>query len=126
MTRRLASVGDRFTANFIDGIASFAIGAACYCVALEVGGPLQLAVWAWLAYLLLCDALPGGHSIGKRCTGIAVVQVRTERPCTWWRSVLRRIPLLLLGVLDAVSIAAPARRRLGDYVAGTKVVDAVR
>ena len=95
-------------------------------MARQVGGPLQLAVWAWLAYLLLCDALPGGRSIGKRCTGIAVVQVGTERPCTWWRSFVRRIPLLLLGVLDAVFIAGPARRRLGDYLAGTQVVDAVR
>ena len=126
MTGRLASVGDRFTANFIDGIASFAIGAACYCVARATGAPLQLAIWAWLAYLLMCDALPGGRSLGKRCTGIAVVQVGTERPCTWWRSMLRRIPLLLLGVLDAAFIAGPARRRLGDYVAGTKVVDLAR
>ena len=126
MTRRLASVGDRFTANFIDGIASLAIGAACYCIARATGGPLQLAVWAWLAYLLLCDALPGGRSIGKRFAGIAVVQVKTERPCSWWRAILRRIPLLLLGVVDTIFIAGPARRRLGDYLAGTKVVDAVR
>ena len=107
MTGRLASVGDRFTANFIDGIASFAIGAACYGVARATGAPLQLAIWAWLAYLLMCDALPCGRSLGKRCAGIAVAQVGTERPCTWWRSMLRRIPLLLPGVLDAAFIAGP-------------------
>ena len=126
MTPQLASVGSRFTANFIDGVVSVAVGVACFQAAKATGAPLSLAVWGWFAYLLLCDALPGSRSIGKRLAGIAVVRMTTAQPCSWWRAIVRRVPMYPLGVLDIVFITGPARRRLGDYLAGTQVVNAAR
>ena len=126
MSLHLASVGSRFSANFIDGVVSLLVGVACFQAAKATGAPLALAVWGWFAYLLLCDALPGSRSVGKRLMGIAVVRVTTERPCSWWRAIVRRVPMYPLGILDIVFITGPARRRLGDYLAGTRVVNAAR
>ena len=79
----------------------------------------------WLLYLLVCDALPGGQSLGKRFTKLSVVHVETEEPCRYWQSVVRNFPILVLGVIDALFIVGKQRRRLGDFLAKTKVVKAV-
>ena len=124
MPRPLASVGERFTAQFIDGLIAFAFGAAFYYSAKALDWPLELAFVGWLIYLLACDGLPGGQSLGKRITKSSVVNVDTEEPCSYWRSALRNFPILVLGVIDAAFIVGKQRRRLGDYIAGTKVVKA--
>lgn len=122
MSQPLASIGDRFTGQFVDGLIAIAFGAAVYYVAKSLGLPVAPAVVAWLAYLLLCDGLPGGQSIGKRLTHSSVVHVYSGLPCTYWRSIVRNLSLLVLGVLDALFILGAQRRRLGDHLAGTKVV----
>lgn len=124
MPRPLASIGDRFTAQFIDGLIAFAIGAAFYYSAKALGWPLELAFVGWLIYLLICDGLPGGQSLGKKVTKSSVVHVDTEQPCSYWQSALRNFPILVLGFIDAIFIAGKQRRRLGDRLAGTKVVKA--
>ncbi len=126
MPRPLASIGDRFTAQFIDGLAAFAVGAVFYYSAKALGWPLELAFVGWLLYLLACDGLPGGQSLGKRITKSSVVHVETEQPCTYWRSTLRNFSLMILGAIDVVFIVGKSRRRLGDYLARTKVVKADR
>lgn len=121
----LASRGSRLVAYVID-----------YLVALV---PLLMAIslmerfsffkdfddsfwWVFvLAYLLLADALPGG-SIGKRLMRIHVVELQTGRPCGVWRSLLRNT-LRLLYVVDWLFILGDTRRRLGDLLAGTIVVN---
>lgn len=120
--KTLASIGDRFTAQFIDGLIAFAAGAAFYYSAKALAWPLELTFLGWLLYLLICDGLPGGQSLGKRITKSSVVHVDTERPCTFWRSALRNCPILILGVIDAVFMIGKQRRRLGGYLAKTKVV----
>lgn len=122
MARPLASIGDRFTAQFIDGLVALAVGAAFYYFARVLAWPLELVFIGWLAYLLVCDGLPGGQSLGKRFTGSAVVHVRTEQPGTYWQSLVRNTSMLALGVVDAAFIVSKQRRRFGDYVARTKVV----
>ena len=122
MPKPLASIGDRFTAQFIDGLIAFAFGAAFYYSAKALQWPLELAFLGWLLYLLACDGLPGGQSIGKRVTKSSVVHIRTEQPCTYWQSLLRNFPILVLGVIDAAFIMGKQRRRLGDHLAKTKVV----
>ena len=126
MPRPLASIGDRFTAQFIDGFVAIAVGAAIFCAARTFGWPLGSAIFGWIAYTLARDALPGGRSVGKRLTGISVVHVGSERPCTVARSIARNMPMLVLGVVDAAFIVGRQRRRLGDFLAGTKVVDVAR
>lgn len=121
MSKPLARVGQRFTAQFIDDLVALAIGAGLYVTFKALALPLDLAIVGALVYLLLCDGLPGGRSLGKRLTGIAVVQVETGEPCGYWRSFARN-SAMVLGVLDAALIAGRQRRRLGDYIGGTKVI----
>lgn len=122
MNRQLASVGDRFTAQFLDGLVALAAGAAMYFGAKAVDLPLEFTLLAWLLYLLLCDGLPGGQSIGKRFTKSSVVHVETGRPCSYMQSCVRNVCLIVLGVFDCVFIVGQQRRRLGDFLARTKVV----
>lgn len=122
MSFQLASIGDRFTAQFLDGLVAFAVGAAMYFGAKAVDLPLELAFLAWFLYLLLCDGLPGGQSIGKRFTRSSVVHVDTGKPCSYVQSCIRNVCLIVLGVFDCVFIAGKQRRRLGDFLARTRVV----
>lgn len=119
---QLASIGDRFTAQFLDGLVALAVGAAVYFVADVVGLPLELAFLAWFLYLLLCDGLPGGQSIGKKFTKSSVVHMETGQPCSYMQSVARNFCLLVLGFVDCVFIVGKQRRRLGDFLARTRVV----
>jgi uncharacterized RDD family membrane protein YckC len=73
-------------------------------------------------YLLLADALPGGQSVGKRALDIAVIDQNTRQPCTFGQSFLRNIPLMVLGMIDALFIFGRTHQRLGDRVAKTMVV----
>ncbi len=122
MNFQLASIGDRFTAQFLDGLVALAVGAAMYFVADVIGLPLELAFLAWFLYLLLCDGLPGGQSIGKKFTKSSVVHFETGQPCSYMQSVARNFCLLVLGFVDWVFIVGKQRRRLGDFLARTRVV----
>lgn len=122
MSFQLASIGDRFTAQFLDGIVALAVGAAMYFGADVLGLPLELAFLAWFLYLLLCDGLPGGQSIGKKFTKSSVVHVETGQPCSYLQSCVRNVCLIILGILDWAFIVGKQRRRLGDFLAKTRVV----
>jgi uncharacterized RDD family membrane protein YckC len=121
MNRSLAKIGQRFTAQFIDGLIAFALGAATYYALKLFELPLEYALVTWFAYLMLCDGLPSGQSIGKRLCNIAVVHITTEQPCTYLQSFGRNITMIL-GVFDAMFIAGKSKRRLGDYLGRTKVI----
>ena len=116
MPKPLASIGDRLTAQSIDGMAAISIGAGLFYLAKVFGWQLELAILGWLAYLILCDAMPRGQNIGKRPIRIAVVHVDTEQPCTIWRSIARNVSMITLGIVDAVFIVGKQRRRLGNFL----------
>jgi uncharacterized RDD family membrane protein YckC len=121
MGKPLASIGQRFTSQFLDDLIAIAVGVVFYLAAKAVGLPLELALLGFFLYVLLCDALPGGQSVGKRFTRTSVVHATTEQPCRYWQSLVRN-SAMLLGVVDAVFILGKQRRRLGDYLGRTKVV----
>jgi len=121
MSKPLARIGQRFTAQFLDDMVALAVGGAVYLVAAALALPLGLAIFGFFLYLLLCDGLPGGQSLGKRFAKTAVVHVTTEKPCSYWQSCVRNLAMVL-GVIDAVLIVGKQRRRLGDYLGRTKVV----
>ena len=77
--------------------------------------------------LLFRDALFGGTSPGKRIVGLRVIHPGSERAPRMSASVLRNISLLLFGVGWIVEYFAvnldEQRRRLGDRLADTRVVD---
>jgi uncharacterized RDD family membrane protein YckC len=126
MNRPLASLSQRFNAQFVDGLAALVLAVLAYQATKVLDLPVWLAVIACLLYLLLCDGFPKGQSLGKRLTKIAVVDVHTGLPCKYWQSVLRKLPCMMLGILDVIFIFGKERRRLGDLLASTKVVTALQ
>lgn len=81
-----------------------------------------------MIYIVFRDGLFSGQSIGKKVMGIRVVHT-DGRPISFvdssFRNVLFLIPYLLpLGlVIETVALfRSPERRRLGDRIAGTRVV----
>ena len=121
MNKPLAPIGKRFTSQFLDDLVAIAVGVTFYFTAKAAALPLELALLGFVSYVLLCDGLPGEQSLGKRLTGTAVVDATTGEPCRYWQSLVRNLAMFL-GVIDAVFILGRQRRRLGDYIAGTQVV----
>ncbi|WP_017906811.1 RDD family protein [Pseudomonas asplenii] len=76
-----------------------------------------------LGYFLLGDALPNGQTLGKRLMGISVVGFPVNTRCTVFQSFLRNVPKVLFSVLDALFVLFGLRRRLGDMLAMTMVVN---
>jgi uncharacterized RDD family membrane protein YckC len=121
MSKPLASIGQRFTSQFLDDLVAIAVGVVFYLGAKALGLPLELAILGFFLYVFFCDGLPGGQSVGKRFTRTSVVHATTEEPCRYWQSLVRNMAMLL-GVVDAIFIVGKQRRRLGDYLGRTKVV----
>ncbi len=119
---QLATLGDRLLARFIDIMIACAIAALAFLAARALGAPEMIALPAALVYMLFCDGISGGQSLGKKLLRIAVLQKNSGNPGRLWQSVGRNIPLIVLGIIDWVFILGESRRRLGDYLANTEVV----
>ena len=78
-------------------------------------------VFAFL-YILLSDGFAGGQSYGKRIVNTEVVDATSGEPCTFGKSFLRNLLLMLLGLIDWVFIFGEKRQRLGDKAANTIVI----
>ena len=119
-----ASLGQRWFGQFIDAIVSIA---PMFIVGLTLPKSDTLITAGFLfaiIYLVFCDGLPDGRSVGKRVAGTAVVDARTGQPCGYGRSALRNLSLLVLGAIDALFILQKSRQRLGDLLASTIVIEA--
>lgn len=124
MMASLASRGARLGARLIDFFVTDAIILVSFLLG-WVAVPLGIfGVFVTIAYVVFADGLPRGQSVGKRVLGIAVVDRHTKRPCSYGESLIRNIPLLLLGIFDWLFIFSPTRQRVGDLVASTVVVRA--
>lgn len=133
----LASPLKRLYAIAIDvSIAHIIVVAGEYSLRFLIGPLLPPGDWSSLAktlimilwlipylYLVFGDALPGGQTLGKRVMKIAVVTFPFEKKCTLLKAALRNVPKLVLGVVDWVFMFFGHRRRLGDMIAGTIVVN---
>ena len=96
---------------------------------------------AGLAYLLICDGLFSGQSLGKKLIGLKVISLDTKKPCTLRESILRNSPLavgylfykiLWIGWIFVAITAAfefimllgsKNKMRLGDELAKTVVIE---
>ncbi len=77
-----------------------------------------------LAYRLLADGIMRGQGIGKRRMGIHVVAVSTGKPCVLGQSMVRALPIFIpfIGLVDVFLLLVNKRRRLGDFLARTEVL----
>ena len=130
----LASLGDRFVAHFIDYII-FVLGLILAVAIISIatnndtlagnnilGVVGRLLLFPVFFYRLCADGLEGGQSYGKRLMKICVIDATSGKPCTFVKSLIRQIPSLLLGIIDAVFIFSQSRQRLGDTISSSIVV----
>jgi len=128
-----ASVGQRFKAQFCDQLVSLGLAILVYNfftnIGLEkdlnIGLEKEVAVFwgiiAFIAYMLLSDGLPNGQSLGKKLTRTSCIEASTGIPCSFGRSFGRNI-FLFLGFIDWIFLVGAEKKRLGDYVAKTRVI----
>ena len=120
----LASLGSRLGAQLIDSLIAALLLVIFMSIANIEMLSLAAGIAAFLGYKLLSDALPNGQSIGKMALNIAVVDKKTNKPCTISKSLFRNITLVFLGFIDWLFIFGRNRQRLGDMIAGTVVISA--
>jgi len=129
-----AGAGSRFLAVLLDALITTAIASTVSGVvrALTTGG-IATAVFLTLSFLLTWswhvwfETRGHGRTPGKRALSLRVVDAR-GLPVSLYQSLARNIVRVIdfapafYGVGAAVSLFDPARRRLGDIVAGTLVI----
>ena len=125
----------RLIGKAVDMIIAIGVASVLY-----PAGPL-----AAFLYILVCDGLHNGQSIGKRLTGIYVMSTVSQKPATFKDSIMRNFPIALTllfllislwGWILWVIIGLPVlvieiylmktvenQERLGDTVADTRVCE---
>lgn len=83
--------------------------------------------WALLsaAYITLRDGFFKGRSLGKKVLGLQVIKIKTGKPCSYIDSILRNILIVIpfCGLIDLMwTYVDHNGRRIGDYIAGTRVM----
>jgi uncharacterized RDD family membrane protein YckC len=138
---RPAGVGPRIGAAALDGVLGLVFmvpGLLALLAGFDAGGSddgellFAAGAIAAVAYGLVKDGLPVGQSLGKRATGLMVVHLDSNRPCSIGQSAVRTLVLLFSNVVPVLGwlvepifvIATADRRRLGDRAAGTQVIRA--
>ncbi|MGQ9705609.1 MAG: GYF domain-containing protein [bacterium] len=80
----------------------------------------------FLFYLLFRDGFTSNGSIGKKISGIILIQRKNRRPCGIVRSFLRNIIWLIppFNIIDLLIVfLSRGGRRIGDAIAGTEIIE---
>ena len=106
-----------------DEPAIWHLRAGCYILDSLICIPLIIIPFGGIIYTLFRDCLANGQSFGKRAGDVRVVDETTGAPCTAGQSFLRNL-FIFLPIVNIVDICLLifSGNRLGDRVAGTKVV----
>lgn len=121
----LASLDKRLIGQFLDGLITYAVFFLVYysfAGILDDITTIYMSIGFSLSYFLFSDSLPGGQSLGKIITKTKVIKKGTNKACSTLQSFFRNITFPL-GIIDWISIFFPSRRRLGDHIASTEVVN---
>jgi uncharacterized RDD family membrane protein YckC len=118
-------------------IAPFGKRSAAFLVDAALGYGSAIVLWIvfhnWLfvvglLYMLLKDGV-GGRSLGKLVFGLQTVDLNTGNACNIPQSASRNLPLALVVFCPVELIVAamsPESFRIGDYLAGTIVIETAR
>ena len=122
----LAPMGKRFSAIFIDGAFAFLVGYSLMMLTsslITTDGllPLLLMYGFIIIYGFFADGMFDGQSVGKKLMKLRVVGFETDEPGSYMQSFLRNITGFLW-IFDYVPLLKGDKRRVGDYLAKTKVV----
>ena len=121
----LAPLVARFCAKLLDSVISWLL---FFIPSILVGHNSEfrssivlMGIVAFLIFILFKDSLPNGQSPGKSFMGIKVINEISGNPCSPSESFFRNLALLL-GIIDWAFILGERKKRLGDFIAGTIVI----
>ena len=125
---KLATPTKRLIAKILDLVIYSALFALFYLVGLLFNVPLQGVIFLTgylisTLYFLLADGLPNGQSLGKRIVRIKTISLNKAEPCSYFQSFLRNLFLAFLNIIDFIFIFGKRKRRLGDLIANTIVIN---
>lgn len=128
---------------FVNRLVAKAIDLSIVMIAASVaypGGPV-----AAFLYILVCDGLRNGQSVGKKIVGIYVINTETEKPANFRDSIIRNSPIALIVLFLLIPIwgwilwfviglpvlatemylmkSVENQKRLGDTMADTRVLE---
>ncbi|RON49369.1 hypothetical protein BK666_07275 [Pseudomonas frederiksbergensis] len=124
--RGLAAPARRLAAQTIDSAISFflmvVIGGLLSFISLHsIASLLGMIVGG--GYFLFSDGMGEGQSIGKKVMKISVVDESTISGCSYLQSFVRNFLKFFLLFLDWIFVFFGDRKRLGDMIASTVVVN---
>lgn len=135
---RLASLGERIAAFFIDFIAFVSIYACGFFLVLRLAQPdladipevvyfFFLPFALYILYHFLSESLWSGQTLGKKLLSLRVLRIDGEEPTNADHLIraIFQLPdnLLSLGVASVVLISGTEKsQRLGDMIANTTVI----
>ena len=115
----------RFGSLLVDGLVTYLLLKLIFTfVELPAGSDYFLIATSIFSVLFLFkDTLFLNRSIGKRLLGIRITSVKTGEPPAFWRVIVRNLTLAItfLNIIEFVFALFKPQRRIGDYVAGTRV-----
>ncbi|MDW3195265.1 MAG: hypothetical protein R8G66_23015 [Cytophagales bacterium] len=80
------------------------------------------AFWPLTVLVFFNKDIVSGRSIAKRKLGFAIVKNNSEEPATQFQCFIRNITSILWP-LEALLAFGGAEQRIGDFIAGTKVIE---
>jgi uncharacterized RDD family membrane protein YckC len=78
--------------------------------------------WPMVVIVMFNKDIVGGRSIAKRKSGFAIVKYRTAEPASQLQCFIRNVTCLIWPI-EALLAFGGAEQRIGDFIAGTKVVE---
>lgn len=125
--------GPRFATMFIDYmIVFFGLGMVCFVILLSLDlnsdidklgnleGYLKWMMIALLALWLSKDVF-GGQSLAKRAVKVQILRQNSERAVDPFQTILRNLTTLFLAPIEFIWGMVNTERRLGDFIAGTRL-----
>ena len=90
----------RYVARLVGKSADLIVGMCLWQI------PGAAGVLACLFYIFMCDAFPGGRSLGKRLTGLKVVRLDRE-PMDYHASMIRNLTAVFPFLIYLVPVVGP-------------------
>ncbi|MEL6649183.1 MAG: RDD family protein [Bacteroidota bacterium] len=125
--------GPRFATMFIDYlIVFFGLGMVCFGILMTLDLSNDLSQWAnielylrWMMIALLAVWLSkdvfGGQSLAKRATKVQILRQNSDRAADPFQTILRNLSTLFLAPIEFIWGMVNTERRLGDFIAGTRL-----
>lgn len=83
-------------------------------------------IWAiplsGISCIILNKDFYGGQSIVHRILGYQIVDIKTGQPASKVRCFLRNITFVFM-IIEVIPLLVSPKRRIGDWIAGTKVIE---